>query len=296
MELSQNSPRVRRSPNGMRWPGDRNVAVVLNIAYEMWTDDSASGVGPMGNPLPAGIRDPNAVSYGKYGANVGIQRLLRGLEKAGASANIFTSGLLAERDPAQVKAIADAGHEIVAHGWAQNLIPATLSAEQDTAYIRQTTEALESVTGRRPRGWISPRATADENTMRRLVQHGYEWQGDALDADLPYAEAYPEGELIAVPLTIEINDLSHSMRFGRTPQQFVDLFDETLPKLLVNRDDVVILDVLVHTHCYGRPAGAWAYADIAAKCAQRDDIWLTTRGSIADHFRKESRAVSAAAE
>lgn len=296
MKLSGNSPRVRRAPHNMRWPGGRNVAVVMNIAYEMWTDDSASGVGPMGNPLPAGIRDPNAVSYGKYGANAGIQRLLRGLDKAGAKANIFTSGLLAERDPAQVKAIAEAGHEIVAHGWAQNLIPATLTAEQDEQYIRQTTEALESVTGARPRGWISPRATADENTMRRLVKHGYEWQGDALDADLPYTETYPEGDLIAVPLTIEINDLSHSMRFGRTPQQFVDLFEETLPKLVANRDDVVILDVLVHTHCYGRPAGAWAYEEIATNCAQRDDIWLTTRGAIADHFRKESQTVTAAAE
>ncbi|WP_212526120.1 polysaccharide deacetylase family protein [Actibacterium sp. MT2.3-13A] len=286
------APEIRRAPAGMKWPGGRNVAVILNVAYEMYTDDSASGVGPMGNPLPGGVRDPNAVSYGKYGANAGIQRLMRALDKAGTCANVFVSGMLAERDPAQVKAVADAGHEIVAHGWAQNLIPATLAPEEDEESIRRTTEMLEQVTGTRPRGWISPRATAGDETLRRLIPHGYEWQGDVLDADLPYLQTYPEGELVGVPLTIEINDLSHSMRFGRTPGQFIELFDQCLPPMLANEDDTTIIDVLVHTHCYGRPAGAWAYAEIARKCAERDDIWLTTRGAVADHFRAELQAAT----
>ena len=278
-------PEIRPSPAGMRWPGGRNVAVVFNVAYEMWSDGATSGVGPMGNPLPAGCFDPNADSYGRYGATTGIRRLMRALDRAGVQANVFTSGLLAERQPDQVRAVAEAGHEIVAHGWAQNLIPATLDAAEDDRLIRATTEALEAVTGTRPRGWISPRATPAVDTARRLVAQGYGWQGDALDTDLPYLQRYPEGELIAVPLTIEINDLSHGMRFGRTPGQFVELFNETLAHLLADPEDVVILDVLVHTHCYGRAGGAWAYAEIARSCAARDDIWITTRGAIADHFR-----------
>jgi len=70
------------------------------------------------------------------------------------------------------------------------------------------------------------------------------------------------------------------MRWGRTPRQFVELFDDALSHLLAASEDVVILDVLVHTHCYGRPACAWAYAEIAEKCAGRNDIWITTRGRI----------------
>lgn len=108
--------------------------------------------------------------------------------------------------------------------------------------------------------------------------------GRVLDSDLPYSQRYEEGELVAVPLNTEINDLSHSMRWGRTPRQFVELFDDALSHLLAASDDVVILDVLVHTHCYGRPASAWAYAEIAEKCAGRNDIWITTRGQIAEHF------------
>jgi peptidoglycan/xylan/chitin deacetylase (PgdA/CDA1 family) len=281
---NSNLPEIRRAPQDMKWPGDRHVAVVFNVAYEGWSEGAASGVGPMGNPLSGGVFDANADSYGRYGANAGIQRLMRALEGAGISANVFTSGALAERDPDQVRAIVEAGHEIVSHGYAQDLIPAVLSAEDDEKYIQLTTELLTNVTGSRPSGWISPRATAGNETIRRLIRHGYKWQGDVLDSDLPYIQAYEEGEIVAIPLSIEINDLSHSMRFGRTPRQFVELFDEALSHMLATTDDVAVLDVLVHTHCYGRPACAWAYAEIAQKCAERKDIWITTRGQIANHL------------
>ena len=277
-------PEIRCAPAGLRWPGDRHVAVVFNVAYEAWTEKGASAIGPMGNPLRPGVFDFNAESYGDYGANAGIRRLMRILDGAGISANVYVSGMLSERDPDQVRAVAKAGHEIVTHGYAQDLVPALLSSEEDEEYVHRATSGLTKVIGAQPTGWISPRATASDDTFRRLVRHGYKWQGDALDDDLPYLQKYPEGDLVAVPLTIEINDLSHSMRWGRTPRQFVDMFDEALSHLLAATHDVVVLDVLCHTHCYGRPASAWAYDEIAQKCSNRNDIWVTTRGKIADHF------------
>ena len=277
-------PEIRRAPRGMRWPGDRHVAVVFNVAYEAWSEKGTSAIGPMGNPLRPGVFDLNADSYGRYGANVGIRRLMRVLDRAGISANVYVSGVLSERDPDQVRAVAKAGHEIVTHGYAQDLVPASLTPEEDEDYVRRATTGLAKTIGAQPTGWISPRATAGDETFRRLVRHGYKWQGDVLDDDLPYLQKYPEGDLVAVPLTIEINDLSHSMRWGRTPRQFVEMFDEALGHLLSATHDVVILDVLCHTHCYGRPAGAWAYDEIAQKCSDRKDIWVTTRGKIADHF------------
>jgi len=265
-------PKIRRAPRGMRWPGDRHLAVVFNVAYEAWTEQGASAIGPMGNPLRPGVFDLNADSYGRYGANAGIRRLMTILDAAGISANVYVSGVLAERDPDQVHAVARAGHEIVTHGYAQDLVPDALTPEEDEDYVRRATAGLTAVIGTQPTGWISPRATAGDDTFRRLIRHGYKWQGDALDDDLPYLQTYPEGDLVVVPLTIEINDLSHAMRWGRTPRQFVEMFDDALTHLLAAEHDVVILDVLCHTHCYGRPAGAWAFDEIAKQCANRGDI------------------------
>ena len=38
MLKDSNLPEVCRAPRDMRWPDDRNVAVVFSIAYEVWSE------------------------------------------------------------------------------------------------------------------------------------------------------------------------------------------------------------------------------------------------------------------
>ena len=272
--------RVERLDRKFRWPGGRHVAVVLNVAYEGWSDGKAPGIGPMGNPLPAGAFDTNALSWGTYGTTRGIERLLRALDRAGRRASVMVSGVFGERTPAMVRAIAQAGHEIVAHSYAQDIIPAQLSPDQVRADIETTTAALEAACGQRPRGWISPRGTPSVDSARLLVEAGYAWQGDVFDDDRPYLQIFDAGRIVAIPLTMEINDLPHAMRFGRSAGQYVELFDAALGQMLADDSEAVMIDVTAHAHVYGRPAGAWAFEAIAAKVG-RDDVFLATRGEIA---------------
>jgi peptidoglycan/xylan/chitin deacetylase (PgdA/CDA1 family) len=274
---------VTRLGPDFRWPGGRHVAVVFNVAFEAWSDDKAPGVGPMGNPLPGGAFDTNALSWGHYGAVRGIDRLLRTLDRVKLRGSFMVSGILAERAPASVKAIATAGHEIVAHAFAQDIIPAALTPQQDVADIARTTRIIEEVSGQRPMGWISPRGTPGRDSALHLVQAGYHWHGDVFDDDRPYVQTFDEGDIVAIPLTMEINDLPHAMRFGRSPRQYIEGFDELLAHVLAGETDALLVDVTAHTHCYGRPSGAWAYEAIARKVMWRDDVWLATRGDIAAH-------------
>ena len=279
--------RVLRLDRKFRWPGGRHVAVVLNVAYEGWSDGKAPGIGPMGNPLPAGAFDTNALSWGAYGSTRGIERLIRALDRAGKPASVMVSGVFAERTPAIVRAIADAGHEIVSHCFAQDIIPAQLTLEQVRADIEKTTSALEAASGQRPRGWISPRGTPSPESARLLIEAGYAWQGDVFDDDRPYLQIFDTGHIVAIPLTMEINDLPHAMRFGRSPGRYVELFDEALGQMLAEDSEAVMIDVTAHAHVYGRPAGAWAFGAIAAKVGARDDVWRATRGEIAAHVGVE---------
>jgi peptidoglycan/xylan/chitin deacetylase (PgdA/CDA1 family) len=283
MPSLQAEPKIRQFSQDLRWPGGSHVAVVFNIAYEAWSDGKAPGIGPMGNPLPPGTFDTNALSWGRYGQDTGIERLLRILDRTRQKATVMVSGILAERAPHQVKAIAAAGHEIEAHSYAQDIVPAMLSPEDDRENIRKTTEILEQVTGKRPRGWISPRGTPGASTIRALIDAGYVYHSDVLDADMPYAQIFDNGEIIAIPFTMDINDLPHAMRFGKTPRQFVENFEDYLAHTLKAPDWPVIIDVTAHCHCYGRAGGAWAYEEIARQASGRDDIWLTTREAIADY-------------
>lgn len=47
-------------PNG--WPAGRSLAISVSVMLEGWTEDAAPGIGPMGNPLKAGVFDTQAKS------------------------------------------------------------------------------------------------------------------------------------------------------------------------------------------------------------------------------------------
>jgi peptidoglycan/xylan/chitin deacetylase (PgdA/CDA1 family) len=279
----------RPLPEPLLWPGGRRIAVVFNVAYEMWSEGATSGVGPMGNVLPGGVLDPNAESYGHYNAARGSRRLLDILEHAGVPGSVLTSGRVAEHYADDLRRIARAGHDVVAHAYAQDMLGPTLTEEQDTVSIARTTDLIEAATGSRPTGWVSPRVTSTAENRRRLVRAGYAWHGDALDDDHPYIEVFPEGEILAIPMSVEFNDLPHAMRFGRTPRQFVEMFTEALAGIRAMPDETLILDVFAHGHCYGRPAAAWANDRIARICADDGSLWLTTRARIAAHCLAETQ-------
>lgn len=276
---------TKRLPNDFMWPDNKRLAVVLNVAYEMWTPGNHSSVNPMGNVLSGETVDPNADSYGRYNANVGSRRLFDIAERAGVATGVFTSGLVAEHHASALKRVSDYGHEIIGHGYGQDSIFPNLDQQQQDHSIATSTQLIESATGKRPEGWISSRITSDLAVQRKLSRHGYQWHGDVLDDDLPYMQQFSDSEIMAIPVTIDFNDLPHAMRFGRTPEQFVQMFSNTLDKLLASRRETLILDVIVHGHCYGRPAGAWAFEEIVKRCAQEKDLWLTTRGEIFRYAR-----------
>lgn len=275
---------VRRLDSDFRWPGGQKIAVIFNLAYEGWSDGVAPGLGPMGNPLPAGVFDTNALSWGAYGDTRGVHRLMRILDRLQIRASVMTSGIFAERSPATVKALADTGHEIVAHAYAQDIIPAKLTEEQVAADIARTTEALASVTGQRPRGWISPRGTPNAQSSRLLLAAGYSWHGDVFDDDRPYIQHFEDGEIVAIPLTMEINDLPHAMRFGRSPREFIERFENLLTYGLEG-DDAVMIDVTAHCHVYGRPSGAEAFEEVGRLAKGCGGAWIATRQEMADHVR-----------
>ncbi|HWM83469.1 MAG TPA: polysaccharide deacetylase family protein [Pseudolabrys sp.] len=276
--------RIRRLDDGFRWPGGRKVAVIFNIAFERWSDGKAPPLGPMGNPLPAGTFDTNALSWGRYGSVRGADRLLRVLARAGIRSSVMTSGAFAESAPQLVRRIAEEGHEIVAHAYAQDVIPAKLTSDEVRFDIEKTTQALAAAAGVPIRGWISPRGTPHVDSARHLLAAGYDWHGDVFDDDRPYMQDFANGSLVAIPLTMEVNDLPHAMRYGRSPRQFVELFEDTLAAALAGNEPLVV-DVTAHCHCYGHSAGAHAYETIAGKAKACDGVWVARRDEVAAHVR-----------
>ena len=177
--------RVKRATSDFRWPNGAKIAVVFNLAYEAWSPGKAPGIGPMGNVLQPGFFDTNAHSWASYGAVRGIQRLTRIAAANDVKTSIMVNGVLAETHPTVLKELHAAGHEIVAHSYGMDVIPVYFDEAGERANIRRTGDLIATVTGERPKGWISPRGTGSLISPKLLAEEGYVWFGDCNDDDLP---------------------------------------------------------------------------------------------------------------
>src|ERR1700685_3643348 len=163
------------------WPNGKRIAVVFNVCLEAWSDGKAPGISPMGNPLPSGVLDTMAISWAAYGVKRGIYRLLDGFRQHRAVASVMVNAVIAERAPETVRAIADAGHEVLSHSYAMDVIPALLSDEEERKNIERCTALLEKASGQKIVGWLSPRGTSKPTTPKLLADAGYRWYGDGFD-------------------------------------------------------------------------------------------------------------------
>lgn len=272
-------------PQLASWPDGRAVAVVFNVAYEGWAAGRAPALGPMGNPLPAGLPDTQALSWGRYAQRRGIQRLMQTLDDAGVRATVMVSGSLAEDAPETVAALHEAGHDLCAHSYSQDVLPVSLDPEAERADIVRCVELLRRVTGAAPRGWMSPRGTPSLVTGDLLAELGFDWHGDCFDDDVPVVEHHPAGDLIAIPFTMEVNDLPVNLRHGNPPEALLEVFRGTLRALKERERGPIHLDVTVHAHVFGRPLGAAIYAQMLAEATADPAIWVPTRSDIADWAR-----------
>lgn len=105
------------------------------------------------------------------------------LDEVGLKASMSTNGLAAERHPGAVRAAAEAGHEIVGHGWVNDILMQADDPEGEVAEIRRCTRALTEASGVCPVGWTiqaawgrrtrwhscMPKAISGTATMRVMI-------------------------------------------------------------------------------------------------------------------------------
>jgi peptidoglycan/xylan/chitin deacetylase (PgdA/CDA1 family) len=274
------------APEGFLWPGGKRIAVFFRVSFEWWSDGKWPGIGPMGNPLKAGVPDLNAIGWAEYGHRRGIHRILDVLARQDIKATINVSGIMAERYPGTVRKIAEAGHEIVAHSYTMDMIPAYLTEDEERENIRHTTDLIERAAGIRPTGWISPRSTPSLRTPKLLAEAGFEWHGDTLNDDLPYVVEFGDRAIVAFPNNTEVNDLPLYMRHGNAPQVMFDIFEHWLRCARERETGPVRMDPAIHAHVFGRSPGLFVYERIIEVAKESADVWIGTRSQAVAHLKK----------
>ena len=115
-----------------------------------------------------------------------------------------------------------------------------------------------------------------------MIKHGFKWHSDHFDRDVPYKIDCEFGDLIAIPFTMEVNDMPLYIRYGNEPEAFTRILERILDGFGDTHTPRAVLDLTVHAHVFGRPFGAIELRKSIEVLQRRENVWITTHEELAD--------------
>jgi peptidoglycan-N-acetylglucosamine deacetylase len=121
-----------------------------------------------------GEDSPNDIQRGVFAGTVGSRRLLRLFDRYGIRTTWFIPGHSIETFPRTMRQVAEAGHEIGAHGYSHES-PLAMSAAQEEAVLARCVELVDKLAGRPPSGYVAPWWEMSERTADLLIRCGFRY-------------------------------------------------------------------------------------------------------------------------
>lgn len=263
-------------PAPMEWPNGAKIAVSFFVAFEGFIKHSqyrASGDRP----------DFASLAYGDFGGRAGIWRIMDILSRHHVKGTIDLSGLAAEKFPDAVKELHAAGHEIVGHGWANDISLDSLDRTEERKLIKDTLHAIRTISGAEPVGWVSPGHRRTEHTFGFLVEEGIFWTGDMPGDEIPYHIEVDGKPFVIMPRLDYANDLSLLFGPKNPPSVYWENFKAAFDLLYAEGQagSPKVIDALVHAHIGGRAHIAPVFEKCIRYAKGFPDVWFCTKGEIA---------------
>ena len=281
------------NPPDPRWPGQARLALQIVMNYEeggersiLHGDDHAEAfLGEVVGAEPlAGVRNVQMESVYEYGSRVGLWRLLRVFAERRIPISVFAVAMALERHPAAARAIVEAGHEIVSHGW-RWIDYQFVEEAVEREHMQLAVDALTRLTGSRPLGWYTGRLSP--NTRRLVVEEGgFLYDADAYNDDLPYWVVAAGRPHLVVPYTLDNNDMKFGgyQGFNSGDQFFAYLRDAFDVLYAEGAERPRMMSVGLHMRLVGRPGRFAALQRFLDHVQKHPDVWICRRVDIARHW------------
>lgn len=263
------------------------VHVVVNV--ESWPFDSA-----MPRKLltaPHGLEtvpDVPNFSWAEYGLRAGMPRLFKLLADRQIPTSAFMNAGVCDDYPRVAEKIAEAGWEIVGHGFKQR----SLQGEgKEAELIEMCLDRLGKFYGSRPRGWLGPGLKETLDTPDILKAAGVDYLCDWVIDDLPHWMTTKHGPLVCMPYTLEINDSPLFAIQQHSSDEIYRRFRDTLECLGEEvKTQPRILTIGLHPHLIGVPHRIVYLQRMIDELKSRSDTIFMTGGQIRDWFIAADKA------
>ncbi|MGI9614406.1 MAG: polysaccharide deacetylase family protein [Acidimicrobiales bacterium] len=278
----------RGQPPDPRWPGGAKLAINFVLNVEEGSEPSVlDGDGYTENRLTDATmpldhnRDLAAEGLFEYGSRVGFWRVQRAFHEHEIPLTIFACAVALERNPPIAEAIIDGGHDVCSHGyrWVNHR---AMGEEEEREQIRLAVASFRRTLGHQPPGWYC-RYGPSINTRRLLVDHGgFAYDSDAYNDDLPYWTNVEGSNHLVLPYSLTTND---AKLLTSTGSEWSDFIGDAIDVLRhEGQERPTMLSIGLHPRIVGQPARFSGLARLLDRVGDLDDVWLTSRLAIADHW------------
>ena len=275
----------------LRWPEDARVAICVIVSLDHMEWDPPPGSFQAGNlaggtaarPFP----DYTRMSHREYGHRVGVFRVLDALEKFGIPATVAMDALTAENYPYLVRHCLGRGCEIIAHGISvSRLITSNMSQQEEQTYIQDSIRAVTGATGSAPQGWLGPENSESSQTPQLLAQAGIKYVCDWANDEQPYPLKSPDGNLFALPILWELDDVGAIANRKVPIHRYSELIKESFDRLYYDgATNGRVLVLSLHPWLIGQPFRIGYLEEALGHMVRREGVWRASGSEIVDWYR-----------
>jgi len=269
-----NQARAGRALRPQSWPDGARCAFALSFDSDHET-----------NELRDGGKSIGRLSWGQYGARVGVPRIAALLARHDVRASFYVPAVTALIYPEEQRALTAAGHEIGIHGWIHEL-NSGLSYEDELDLMLRSSDTLAKITGKRPVGLRTPSWDFSPSTLRIQKEMGLLYDS-SLMADEDCYELLLDGEpsgVIELPVEWVRDDAVYFMmnRFQAqrpyTPP--TDVFDIFRREFDAAYDEGGLFQLTCHPHIIGYRSRIWILDELIRHAKARGLVWFATHEEV----------------
>jgi peptidoglycan/xylan/chitin deacetylase (PgdA/CDA1 family) len=271
----------------VQWPNGKSLALWVNVSLEHFP------LNPTGKPvkLPGSMTMPypdlRHYTLRDYGNRVGVYRFFHALDKFGVKPTFAMNACLSERYPQLVAAVISRGDEVIGHSWSMDTTHAgEMTVAVESELISRTLDSLRTRTKQPILGWLSPGKLETANTPDLLKSNGIDYFCDWVNDDMPYAFHTAHGDLLAMPLSTEIEDRFVILDNFQSEESWADQVTDACDFLLAegSAQNGRILSLSVHPWVLGQPHRMKHFERVLADVMSRAGVWSASAGEIANAF------------
>jgi peptidoglycan/xylan/chitin deacetylase (PgdA/CDA1 family) len=171
---------------------------------------------------------------------------------------------------------------MLGHGYIQRVIN---KEPDERAVIKRTIETIEAFTGEKLRGWMGPGLAETFDTPDILADEGIEYVADWCNDDQPYEMKVKNGRLVAVPYTLELNDIPiYIVQHHRSPEIFERARDQFDTLYREGGDSARIMCISTHPYITGVPHRIKYYDMIFEYLRKFEGVLFMTGSEILDWY------------